>query len=147
MQSKQKFARQTMTNKIKHTGIIDSIEDGRIKVRIVQVSACASCKIANHCNASESKEKLIDVYADTHKYEIGQEVVVTASKDMANRALALGFGLPFLIMISVLIVTLSITGNEVTAALSAIAALLPYYISLWLARDKIALRISFQIEQ
>lgn len=136
-----------MSDKIKHSGIIDSVDEGHIKVRIVQTSACASCKVAGHCNASESKEKLVDVFTTGGGYSIGQEVTVTASKDVANRALTLGFGIPFLILVIVLFAVLRLTGNEATAALAAIGALVPYYIIIWLIRDKIAQKISFQIEQ
>ena len=94
-----------MSNKISHLGTIKSIADGCIKVQIVQTSACAACKIAAHCNASESKVKIVDVLcSNTTDYTIGQQVTVWASKDVANRALLLGFGVPFLLLVSVLMI-------------------------------------------
>ena len=51
-----------MTDKIKHLGIVESINGSYLKVRIVQTSACSACSIKGHCSAAESKEKLIDVY-------------------------------------------------------------------------------------
>ena len=88
-----------MSQKISHAGVIESIEGDSIKVRIVQTSACAACKVAGHCNAAESKVKIVDVVgADATRYQLGQEVVVWASKDVANKALVLGFGLPFLLI-------------------------------------------------
>ena len=87
-----------MSNKIKHSGIIDSIADGGVRVRILQASACAACKVAGHCSASEAKEKLVDVSCDNAAaYQTGQSVVVTASREVANQALLLGFGVPFLV--------------------------------------------------
>lgn len=137
-----------MSNKIRHAGIIDSIVDGGVQVRILQTSACAACKVAGHCNASEAKEKLVDVRcANSAAFHAGQEVVVTASRDVANRALLLGFGLPFLILVVVLALMLRFTGNEAVAALSALGALVPYYLTLWLLRDSISRRVSFQIEE
>lgn len=136
-----------MSKKISHSGIVESIQDGCVKVRIVQTSACAACKVASHCNAAESKVKIVDVFCcDTAKYEAGQEVVVSASKDVANRALLLGFGLPFLLLVSVLMITLRLTSEEGVAALVALGSLLPYYLLLWLLRDRIQQRISFQLE-
>ena len=76
-----------MSNKISHSGIIKSIEDNCIKVQIVQTSACAACKVASHCNAAESKVKIVDVFTNAIGYQVGQEVTVWASKDVANRAL------------------------------------------------------------
>ena len=137
-----------MSQKISHAGVIESIEGDSIKVRIVQTSACAACKVAGHCNAAESKVKIVDVVgADATRYQLGQEVVVWASKDVANKALVLGFGLPFLLMIAVLGIVLHVTDNEGVAALSALGSLLLYYGLLWLRRESIQRGISFRIEE
>ena len=137
-----------MANRISHSGIIDSIEGDSVKVRIVQTTACAACKVASHCNASESKVKIVDVYCcDTAKYKTGQEVVVWASKEVANKALLLGFGLPLLLLVGVLIILLRITDSEGVAALAALGALIPYYMILWLFKEKIRQQVSFRIEE
>ena len=137
-----------MSNKITHSGIVKSIADGCIKVQIVQTSACAACKVASHCNASESKVKIVDVFTrDTNIYQIGQEVTVWASKDVTNRALLLGFGAPFLLLICVLMIALKFFGDEGLAALAALASLVPYYLALWVMKDRIQRQISFNIEK
>lgn len=134
--------------KISHSGIVESIEDGHVRVRILQTSACAACKVAGHCNASESKEKIVDVLniADTFHLNVGDEVMVCASRNVANKALMLGFGIPFLLMIGVLVAVLYTTDSEGVAALAAIGSLLPYYFLLWLRRDSIRQKISFYLE-
>ena len=137
-----------MSNKISHPGVVDGIEGDCVKVRIVQTSACTACKVAAHCNASESKEKLVDVFGcDTAKYATGQEVVVSASREVANRAILLGFGLPLLLLIGVLLMVLRWTGDEGMAAMASLGALVPYYIVLWLLRDSIRQQVSFRIEE
>ena len=137
-----------MSNKISHSGVIQSIKDGCIKVQIVQTSACAACKVASSCNASESKVKIVDVLRnDTKGFEVGQQVVVWASKDVANQALLLGFGVPFLLLVCVLLIALRLTANEGLAALCALGSLVPYYFALWLLRNRIQRGISFQIEE
>ena len=136
-----------MSNKISHSGVIESILEGCVKVRIVQTSACAACKIAGHCNASESKVKIVDVFcSNSSDYKVGQDVTVWASKDVANKALMLGFGVPFLLLVSVLMIALKIIGDEGISALVALGALVPYYFALWLMRIRIQNQISFQIE-
>ena len=136
-----------MSQKISHTGVIERIENDSMKVRIVQTSACAACKVASHCNAAESKVKIVDVFGcDTTNYSTGQEVTVWASKDVANKALLLGFGVPFLLLVSVLMIALRLTASEGVAALVALGSLVPYYFVLWLLRDRIQRGISFQIE-
>ena len=136
-----------MSNKIKHSGVIENIMGDSVQVRIVQTSACAACKVAGYCNASESKEKLVDVYhADTRHLKVGDVVMVTASTQVAAHALLLGFGLPFVVLVAVLFAVLLITGNEGAAALSGLAALVPYYAVLFLFRNRIRDKLSFSIE-
>ena len=137
-----------MSQKISHSGVVERIEGDCIKVRIVQTSACAACKVASHCNAAESKVKIVDVFGcDTTNYSTGQEVTVWASRDVANRALLLGFGVPFLLLVCVLLIALRLTANEGLAALWALGSLVPYYFALWLLRDRIQRGISFHIEE
>ena len=136
-----------MSNKIKHSGVVENILGDSVQVRIVQTSACAACKVAGYCNASESKEKLVDVYhADTRNLKVGDVVTVTASTQVAAQALLLGFGLPFVVLVAVLIAVLLITGNEGAAAMSGLAALVPYYAVLFLFRNRIRDKLSFSIE-
>ena len=136
-----------MSNKIKHSGVVEKIMDDCIQVRIVQTSACAACKVAGYCNTSESKEKLIDVYhAGSHRLNVGDAVTVTASTQVAAHALLLGFGLPFIVMVTVLVVVLQTTGNEGRAALSGLLALVPYYAVLYLFRNRLRDKLSFSIE-
>ena len=137
-----------MSQKISHSGVVERIEGDCIKVRIVQTSACAACKVASHCNAAESKVKIVDVFGcDTANYSMGQEVTVWASRDVANRALLLGFGVPFLLLVCVLLIALRLTANEGLAALCVLGSLVPYYFALWLLRNRIQRGISFQIEE
>ena len=136
-----------MSNKIKHSGVVENILGDSVQVRIVQTSACAACKVAGYCNASESKEKLVDVYhADTRNLRVGDVVTVTASTQVAAQALLLGFGLPFVVLVAVLIAVLLITDNEGAAALSGLGALVPYYAVLFLFRNRIRDKLSFSIE-
>ena len=137
-----------MNQRITHSGVVDSVEDGCIHVRIVQTSACAACKVASYCNAAESKEKMIDVFCDSvAAYKVGQQVTVSTSGQVAAKALLWAFGVPFILLMVVLVLVLLLTGHEGWAALSALLALVPYYIMLWLLRDRMREQLAFRIEQ
>ena len=137
-----------MQAQISHSGIVETVSEGCVSVRILQTSACAACKVSGYCHAAEAKEKIVDVFGcDTAKYSQGQEVIVTASTAVARKALILGFVMPFLLVIGVLVAVLFLTNNEGVAALAALGSLLPYYFLLWLRRDSIQRGISFQIEE
>ena len=135
-----------MSTKISHSGIIESIDERCIHVRIVQTSACAACKVAGYCNAAESKEKIVDVYKPAGSLKVGDAVTVTAPAQIAAQALLYGFAYPFVLLVVVLVVVLWLTGNEATAGLSALVSLLPYYAVLYLLRDKHRERFAFDIE-
>lgn len=136
-----------MSSKITHDGRIESIEDGHIRVRIVQQAACASCKVASQCNASEAKEKIVDVYSDQSHLQVGQHVVVSTTDDAVRQALLLGFGMPLLLMIGCVVGAKMAGSGDDTAALLGLGVLIPYYIGIWFCRKKIERRISFQIEE
>lgn len=148
MHGKNRVLERKMNNVIKHAGIIDEIEGCHIKVRILQTSACSSCKVASHCNASDSKVKLIDVKTNgIAQWKIGQEVMVSTSGSVAGRALALGFGLPLAILLVTLIAAKLGECSDQTSALLSLFSLIPYYLVLWVKRKKIAQQVSFQIEE
>ena len=136
-----------MADIIKHRGIVENIDGSHIQVRIVQTSACSACSIKGHCNASESKDKLIDVYdnhaADYHK---GQDVMVNGTTSMGMQAVILAFGVPFLVLFIALYATIRITGNELTAAVAGLLALVPYYLIIYLCREKLSRKFFFTIE-
>ena len=134
-------------NIVRHDGIIESIgNDGHVRVRITQQSACAACKVASHCNASEQKVKMVDAYHCTQTgLHVGDSVVVATSQAAAGRALLLGFGLPLVLLLVVLAAMLMAGVDEGASAITALALLLPYYFILWLCRDRIAGKISFKL--
>ena len=118
-----------------------------MRVRILQSSACSACKVAAHCNASETKEKIIEVQvADAVKYQLGDSVVVVADTAVGFRASLYGYLLPLLLMVVALVAVLKITQSEGYAAVSALGILIPYYIGLYLLRNKLRNKLSFSLE-
>lgn len=137
-----------MSNKIKHAGVVDGVEGECVRVRILQSSACSACKVAAHCNASETKEKIIDVMdADASHYQKGDQVMVVADTAVGFRASLYGYLLPLILMVVTLVGVLAATHSEGLAALSALGILLPYYVLLFLMRNKLRNRLSFTLER
>ena len=137
-----------MSNKIKHAGVVDGVEGECVRVRILQSSACSACKVAAHCNASETKEKIIDVMdADASHYQKGDQVMVVADTAVGFRASLYGYLLPLTLMVVTLVGVLTATHSEGWAALSALGILMPYYVLLFLMRNKLRNRLSFTLER
>ena len=138
-----------MKNQIRHSGTIVEIANGLVRVRITQTSACAGCKVASKCHTAEAKEKIVDVALKNERgrWQVGQEVTVSTSVSMAGRALTVAFGLPLLLMLIVLVCTLWAGCSEGLAAVLMLASLVPYYLVVWLCRDRIAQTIAFRLEE
>lgn len=137
-----------MSNVISHIGTIDSISEGMVQVRITQSSACSSCKIASHCTSAESKEKLIDVKCtNASDYTIGQEVNVMAASAVGAKAVLIAFVVPTILVIGVIVGCLNAGLTELSAALAGLAALIPYYIILYMLKAKLEKVLTFWIEQ
>jgi sigma-E factor negative regulatory protein RseC len=77
---------------------------------------------------------------------VGQTVTVTASQRVAAKALLWGFGMPFVVMVTVLVAVLLLTGSEGLAALSGLLALVPYYGVLYMLRRRLRDQLSFAIK-
>ena len=137
-----------MADIIKHRGIVEKVEGSHVVVRIVQTSACAACSAKGLCNASESKEKQIDVYEVNASYQIGEEVVLCGTTSMGMRAVFLAFGIPMLLLLFALFVTMRVTdGDALVSSLVALLAIVPYYIVIYYMKDKLNRTFSFTIEK
>jgi len=137
-----------MADIIKHRGIVEKVEGSHVVVRIVQTSACSSCSAKGLCNASESKEKQIDVYEVNASYHIGEEVVLCGTTSMGMRAVFLAFGIPMLLLLVALFVTMRVTdGDALVSSLVALFAVVPYYLVIYFMKDKLNKTFSFTIEK
>ena len=137
-----------MADIIKHRGIVEKVEGSHVVVRIVQTSACAACSAKGLCNASESKEKQIDVYEVNASYRIGEEVVLCGTTSMGMHAVFLAFGIPMLLLLVALFVTMRVTdGDALVSSLVALFAVVPYYLVIYFMKDKLNKTFSFTIEK
>lgn len=137
-----------MSDTIKHFGIVENINGPHVQVRILQTSACASCSVKGHCNASETKEKLIDVYNGKEIHcQIGQRVMICGTTSMGMKAVWLAFCIPFFLLLGALFLFMTLTGgDEIKAALFSLAVLIPYYFILYMCRNKLNRTFTFTLE-
>ncbi len=137
------MAKETIT----HPGVIHEIDNHMIYVKIMSQSACSACHAKGICSVADVEEKIIELNKPAGKsYNVGDEVVVGLEKSLGSKAVFLGYLIPFLILVSVLIVMLALTDNELLSALVAIGLLIPYYIILYLLKDKLQRTFEFRIK-
>lgn len=132
---------------IEHPGMITRIVNDAIEVMILSSSACSSCSAKGACNMSEMEEKIVKVRKphNDHLYKTGQQVIVYMDGRMGFKAVFLGYVLPFLLVLTVLIVVLSLGMGEGVAGLLALVVLVPYYLLVYTFRDRLDKRFQFYI--
>lgn len=136
----------TQSDVIRHPGRIENIEGTRIQVRILASSGCASCYVKGACNMAEMEKKSIDVMtADAQSFSIGQSVMVQMSLSTGTRAVMLGYIIPLLLLLCVMVAVYSFTGKDGLAGLMGLSILLPYYSTLYLFREKLKRKTVFTL--
>ncbi|MCF0203245.1 MAG: SoxR reducing system RseC family protein [Bacteroidaceae bacterium] len=131
---------------ISHEGIVKAVERDVVRVEILQLSACAHCEVSGHCNASESKEKIIDAEtADAALYKIGDKVVVMAYNKVGMLAVLYGAVLPMLVVMAGVISAAYIINDEMSAIVIGLCTLGVYYAMLYLLRSKLKKQLRFEI--
>ena len=136
-----------MNQRISHEGIITSINDDEVHIKILSKSACASCNIKGACNMSEMKEKIISVpYPKDKNLSIGQEVKISMGLGQANRAVIFAYVIPVIILVSMIFILNALKIDEGINALISIGSLAPYYLILFLFRNKIKRKFEYEIQ-
>lgn len=132
---------------IEHEGIIEQIEGDVAHVKINNLSACASCHAKGACSAADQEEKYLDVPLHGASYSKGEPVQVQVEKRLGLKAVALGYFYPFLLLMLVLIGGLTAGLTELNAGACALLSVIPYYLVLYLMRNRIESTFSFSIKK
>ena len=126
-----------MEHRISHEGIVTSIDDNNVEVKILSKSACASCNIKGACNMSEMKEKIISINTPkANDFQIGQNVMVSMGLGQANKAVVFAYVIPTIILFSMIFILNYFKIEEGINALISIGSLVPYYLILFLSEIK-----------
>ena len=132
---------------ISHEGIITEIGDDELKIKILSKSACAACHAKSACTMSDMAEKILTVPKPQNRdFQLMQRVNVSMKVSQGNKAAILGYLLPFALMMAVLFTLIGCGLGEGLSALCSLAALIPYYIILYLRRDKLKKQFDYEIE-
>lgn len=136
-----------MANTIHHTGIIERKEADKVYVRITQQSACAGCHAKSMCNASESKDHLIEVEGAYDSFQINEEVELLGQSSFGLQAVGFAFVLPLLFLFTVIVFCLEMKQSETVSALIGLAVLPLYYSVLYFFRDKLKKKFVFAMKK
>ena len=135
------------TETISHEGVVTKITDDELEIKILAQSACAACHAKSACGMGEQAEKNLTVPRPKGKeFALNQKVNVKMAIGQGNKAAVLAYLIPILLLLSVLFVCLGLGVSEGLSALISIVALVPYYIILYLKRDKLKKQFLYIIE-
>lgn len=130
---------------VTHTGIVKSINSTGITISMIVNSGCASCQIKGSCNMSEQTEKELNIKCDSSSYKVGQMVLVRLQASQGFHALFLGYILPLIILIATVVIMMHLTQNEGISGLVGLSSLAPYYLVLYLRRNKIKNKFTYVV--
>jgi sigma-E factor negative regulatory protein RseC len=130
---------------IQHDGIVQEIVNDSILVRITSVSACSGCHSHGACNMVAKENKIVRI---SGKYPVrqGDEVTVIMKKSMGYLAVLLSYVLPFFLVIASLFVMNAMSVPELTSGILSIGVLLPYYLIIYLFRNRINQEFTFTLK-
>lgn len=132
---------------VAHEGIVESISGSRVRVRFVAHSACSECHAKGVCSVSGSEEKFADVTNILPGLSVGDKVDIILAQSQGFKAVWYGYGLPLIILLSVIFIFYAITGRDGLAALVGMGSLIPYYLVVFLFRKRITRSMEFRLRK
>lgn len=133
---------------IKHPGRILEIKGRNIKVLILSQSACSNCHARGACGVLDMQEKIVDIeHNNEHTYSVNEEVEVVMKQSYGNKAVFFGYILPLIFVVITLLITFGITRHEGLAGILSLCILIPYYLGLYLLRDKLREGFKFSMQK
>lgn len=123
-------------NTIEHEGWISEVKENTVIVRILSLSACASCHSKAACTLSDIKDKYVEL-TPRKKYEVGEKVIVVMRQSLGTIAVLLSYVVPFIVLLVSIIIFDSLLNNEGLAGLFSLGILALYFIVLYFFRHRL----------
>lgn len=137
-----------MKNRIEHSGQVESVSEDKVRVRILQASACSACEAKALCHSSDSKEKIIECRTNGQAYAVGEQVMVYGSMAMGRNAVILAFVVPLVVIVVWLFCAVGIFHiNELLAIGIMVVLLAIYYLTLHLMNGVLSKQFEFWIDK
>jgi sigma-E factor negative regulatory protein RseC len=136
-----------MAKKISHLGVVESIDQSGVLVRIESTSACGACHAKSACGMSEAQEKMVQVRAGLQPFEVGETVNVVMNQSLGQKAVVLAYVLPLVVLVASLLALTSAGVSAGAAGLLSLGTLAVFYIVLYLFRSRLDKEFNFDIEK
>lgn len=135
---------------IDHKGRITAIDEkkGTVTVTLLEDADCGGCPAGKLChNFSPDKNVVTVAVADVTEYKTGDFVVVRGTERLHRKAIVIVTVIPSLALIVVMIGIYLLTGSQLAACLSALGAMVVFFLGLYLMRNKLAHEFVFEVRK
>lgn len=127
------------SEKVCKEGVVRKVQDKRLWVEVVVSSACGGCAAKSLCNISEKKNELVEAVNVTgEEFSVGETVRIQMVQKLANKAVVLGYLLPFVILVAGLFGCYALTHIEWLSVLVAFGLTAIYYLILKMFDKRLA---------
>lgn len=130
---------------IQHDGKVKKVDGDSVLVSITSNTACSGCHAEGLCGISGKEEKLIDIRG-SYSVSPGDTVTVLMEESSGIKAVFLSYLVPLVIVVAGLIVCSILSLNELISGLISISLLAPWYMLLYLFRNKINRSFTFKLK-
>ncbi|NJK86254.1 MAG: SoxR reducing system RseC family protein [Bacteroidales bacterium] len=131
---------------IDRIGIVEEVGEKSIRIKLTQESACSSCSSKSVCS-SEKKDFTVDINGNYFSLQKGDEVIVRMKNSTGYKALAIGYGIPFLLVVCTLSVATLLGFSELISGIFSISILVPYYGLLYFFKGRLKETLAFTVIQ
>ena len=129
-----------MSGVITHRGVVTEIFPDAIQVTIRSESACGGCRVRKQCAMAIPS-------AQASYFEKGETVEVVTEQAMGIKAVVWAYVLPFLSVMTALLVLLQAGAGELVSGLTSLGILALYYCVLYLLRHRLEKEITFKVRK
>ncbi len=136
----------SMRQSIQHRGRVERVDGDRVFVVVDRETACSGCHAKGICGTSGEK-RVIEVQTPrAAEFSVGESVVVALlHRAMGVASVVLGYVVPLLVLMGLLIGAKALGMEDGAAAMITLAGITVYYLLLYLLRRHIERKIQFTI--
>lgn len=135
-----------MSSSLQHRGTVESVTNDTVIVSVMPESACAGCHAKSICGEHGEKREIVVKTPYAAEYIPGERVIVALEHNrMGLISVVWSYVLPLIILVGVLFGARAFGVEDGIAALSSMAAITLYYVTLYLMRNKFDKKIKFTI--
>lgn len=131
---------------LQHRGVIERIEQSKVIVAVRPESACAGCHAKGICGERGEMREIVVVTPYAKDYAVGEHVIVALEHNrMGVVSVVWSYVVPLVVLLAVLLGVNAMGFEDIVAAISSMAAMVLYYVVLYLARRLFDKKIKFTI--